>query len=192
MKKLHIYLFRHGQTTFNRDKRFTGWKNPPLTELGRENAETIAGYLKNKKFEVAVTSGLNRANDTLDTVLEHHPECSVTIEDRRVTERSYGSLAGKTHEAVIKKYGQKKYDMWHRGYRVRPPEGESFTDVEKRVKPFIKELIATMKRDKFSVAISAHGNSIRVFRKIMEKMSEAESSSWSIPFDKVFTYTVEA
>lgn len=189
--KLHIYLFRHGQTTYNRDKRFTGWKNPPLTKLGFENAEVVSQKLKTKKIQVAITSGLKRSKITLDQVLKHHPECGVIIEDKRIIERGYGSISGKTHASIIKKYGQEQYDRWHRGYRIRPPEGESFLDVEQRVKPFIRELIAAMKKDKINVAISAHGNSIRLFRKIMERASEKEASSWTIPFDKVYSYTIE-
>jgi len=189
--KYHIYLFRHGQTTYNRDLRFTGWKNPPLTELGEQQADTVAKILAKKKFQVAITSGLKRADDTLETVIQNHPECQVIIKDWRMAERSYGALAGKTHAAVIKKHGEKQYEKWHRSYRERPPEGESFADVEKRVKPFLRELTAAMKKDKFNVAISAHGNSIRVFRKIIEHTSEAEASSWTIPYDKVFTYQVE-
>ena len=189
--KFHIYLFRHGQTTYNRDKRFTGWTNPPLTKLGIENATTVAKKLKGKKIQVAVTSGLKRSKDTLIEVLKFHPECKVVIEDRRMIERSYGSISGKQHTSIIKKYGQEQYDRWHRGYSVRPPDGESFKDVERRVKPFIKELVGVVKKDKVNVAISAHGNSIRLFRKIMEGATEAETSSWVIPFDKVYTYTIE-
>ena len=192
MKKLHIYLFRHGQTTYNRDKRFTGWKNPPLTELGRKHAATVSKKLAKKRFQVAITSGFKRADETLKTVLEGHPECGVIIKDQRMAERSYGSLEGKLHAAVIEKYGEKQYERWHRGYRVRPPGGESFADVEKRVRPFVRELVTAMKKDRFNVAVSAHGNSIRVFRKIMERASEEKASSWTIPYDEIFTYTVEA
>jgi bisphosphoglycerate-dependent phosphoglycerate mutase len=71
------------------------------------------------------------------------------------------------------------------------PKGESFADVEKRVKSFINSLGAYIQKNEVNVAISAHGNSIRLFRKIVEKHTEKEAVSWEIPYDKVFTYKVE-
>jgi bisphosphoglycerate-dependent phosphoglycerate mutase len=190
MKKegLKIYLFRHGQTTYNRDGRFTGLHDAKLTELGKKHALKIASQLKNKKFQVAFHTSLSRSKDTLAPVLKNHSECKTVLEDDRMIERSYGTLAGEKHESVIKKFGEEHYEHWHRGFGDRPPKGESFADVEKRVKPFIKDLIKFMKKDKVNVAISAHGNSIRLFRKIMEKASVKETVKWIIPYDKVFVY----
>ena len=107
-------------------------------------------------------------------------------------ERSYGNLSGKSHQEVIKRYGQVQYDKWHRGYGVenRPPKGESFADVEKRVRSFIKDLKKFMRKNKVNVAISAHGNSIRLFRKIMGRASRKDVVKWFIPYDKVFEYEV--
>ena len=156
-----IYVFRHGQTTYNRDKRFTGFKDAKLTSLGIKQARIIAKKLKNKKIEAAFYTRLSRSKDTLKEVLKYHPECIKQIKDDRMIERSYGLLEGKTHDVIIKKYGKKQFDKWHRGFYDRPPKGESFADVEKRVKPFIRDLIKLIKKKKVSVAISAHGNSIR-------------------------------
>lgn len=191
-KRLNIYLFRHGQTTFNRDKRFTGSMDAKLTELGKKHARIIAKKLKSKKFQVAIHTSLSRSKDTLKPVLKYHPECVILIQDDRVIERDYGKLSGKLHEAVIKRYGQEQYDRWHRGYyeKDRPPRGECFKDVEKRVRSFIKDLKKFTKKNNVNVAISAHGNSIRLFRKIMEKASVEEATSWFIPYDKVFTYKI--
>jgi len=187
-----IYLFRHGQTTYNRDGRFTGFQDAKLTAQGKKHAQTIAKELKNKKFQVAIHTRLSRSKDTLKPVLKFHPECKLIIQDDRMIERSYGTLSGKLHSTMIEKYGQAKYDAWHRGYytKDRPPKGECFADVEKRVKSFIKDLKKLMKKNKVNVAISAHGNSIRLFRKIMEKASVKDTVSWFIPYDKVFEYSV--
>lgn len=189
-KKFKIYLFRHGQTTFNRDKIFTGFKDAKLTNLGKKQAQVIANKLKNKNFQVAFYTRLSRSKDTLKPVLKYHPECKILIEDNRMIERSYGKLEGISHEKIIKKYGQKKFDCWHRGFTCRPPKGESFKDVEKRVKSFIKYLKKFIKQNKVNVSISAHGNSIRLFRKIMEKASIKQTTEWFIPYDKVFVYEV--
>lgn len=191
MKKgLKIYLFRHGQTTFNRDKIFTGWKNAKLTEKGKKQARVISKKLKGKKFEVAVQTSLSRSKDTLKIVLKNHPECVLVLEDDRMIERSYGSLAGKSHKTIIQKYGEGQYEKWHRGFNCRPPKGESFADVEKRVRNFIKDLKRFMKKKDVNVAISAHGNSIRLFRKIMEGLSVKETCEIFVPYDKVFEYEV--
>jgi len=191
-KRLKVYLFRHGQTTFNRDGRFTGQSESKLTKKGIIHANTIAKKLKKKKFQVAIHTRLSRSKDTLKPVLKNHPECKMIMEDDRMIERSYGTLSGKLHSATIKKYGQEQYDSWHRGYdeKSRPPKGECFKDVEKRVKSFLKDLKKFMKKNNANVAISAHGNSIRLFRKIMEKATIKETVSWFIPYDKVFEYKI--
>lgn len=187
-----IYLFRHGKTDFNRDKRFTGFKDSKLTKQGINHAKQIAKKLKNKKIQLAIHTKLSRSKDTLKPVLKTHPECKIILEDNRMIERSYGKLEGKYHKEVLKKYGKKQFEKWHRGYNEnsRPPNGECFKDVEKRVKSFIKDLKKLIKKNKVNVAISAHGNSIRLFRKIMEKSTIKETTSWTIPYDKVFEYKI--
>ena len=214
-----IYLFRHGKTTFNRDGRFTGTMDAKLTDEGRKHARIIAKKLKGKKFEVAIRTHLSRSKDTLKPVLESHPECKIVLEDDRMIERSYGDLQGTTHEQFIDRIGEQSYDLRvhgdaienlepklrekveeflgteeynaiHRGYKVAAPGGESFRDVEKRVKSFIKWLKKYMRKNKVNVAISAHGNSIRLFRKIMERAPKKSVVNWFIPYDKVFEYDV--
>jgi bisphosphoglycerate-dependent phosphoglycerate mutase family 1 len=220
MKRGHkIFLFRHGKTTYNRDGRFTGQSEAKLTAEGRNHAQIIAKKLKNEKFQVAIHTRLSRSKDTLRPVLEFHPECKIILEDDRVIERSYGELEGTTHEQFIDRIGEQSYDLRvhgdaienlepklrekvedflgkeeykaiHRGYKVAAPGGESFKDVEKRVKSFIKDLKKFMRKNKVNVAISAHGNSIRLFRKIMERAPKKSVVSWFIPYDKVFEYTI--
>ncbi len=219
-KKYHIYLFRHGQTTYNRDQKFTGWQNPPLTSLGKKQAHLLAKKLQHKKFQVAFQTSLERSKQTLNIILKSHPECKTIKEDNRMTERNYGSLNGLTHEKFIDNMGRKlyklevegdlitelskedkkriehllgkeEYDAIHRGFNIPPLKGESFADVEKRVHSFVKDLLSFIKKNKVSVAISAHGNSIRLFKKIMEKASVEKTCSWTISHEKVYTYTVE-
>jgi 2,3-bisphosphoglycerate-dependent phosphoglycerate mutase len=221
MTKLKIYLFRHGQTYYNKNKIFTGWKDSKLTPKGVKQARIIAKKLKNKKFQVAFYTRLSRSKDTLKEVLKYHPECKKLIKDDKMIERSYGNLQGMSHKKFIKLMGERKlnlmkqgdaienldkesrkeiqellgrseYDAVHRGYNIPPPKGESFAMVEKRVKEFIKELKKFMKKEKVNVAISAHGNSIRLFRKIMEKASKKETVKWIIPYEDYFEYTIEA
>jgi 2,3-bisphosphoglycerate-dependent phosphoglycerate mutase len=189
---LKIYVFRHGETFFNRDRKFTGWMDSKLTKSGIDDAKIIAIRLKDKKFQAAFQTSLSRSQDTLKEVLKFHPECKKIITDDRITERNYGKLNGHTHLEIVRKYGPKQYDLWHRGFYNRPPGGESFADIEKRVGSFVKDLIKFMKKEKVNVAISAHGNSIRIFRKIMEKSPVSEVVSWFIPYDNYYEYTIQA
>ena len=189
--KYHIYVFRHGQTYFNKEKKFTGWKESKLTPLGVKQAKKIALELKNKKIDIAFQTPQSRSKDTLKQVLKYHPECKRIITDKRMIERSYGKLEGLRHEEIIKKYGLEQFNKWHRGFNDRPPSGESFADVEKRVSGFIRDLKKLIKREKVNVAISASGNSIRLFRKIMEKKGKEDAIKWVIPYDKYFSYVLE-
>jgi 2,3-bisphosphoglycerate-dependent phosphoglycerate mutase len=193
MKKVNgyeIYLFRHGQTDFNRDSKFTGFVDAKLTKTGKEDAQIVAIRLKKKKFGTAFHTSLSRSKDTLKEVIKFHPECKKLICDNRMIERSYGEIAGKTHLQVVKKYSPEKYDLWHRSWDISPPKGESFSDVERRVSEFILDLKKYIKENKTNVVISAHGNSIRLFRKIMEKLSIKETCEIYIPYDKVFVYKI--
>jgi len=188
--KLKIYLFRHGESFFNRAKEFTGWKDSRLTKEGYKNARKVAQRLKNKKFQVAYRTRLSRSKNTLKEVLKYHPECKEVIEDDRMIERSYGKLQGKKHTTIINKYGKKQFDIWHRSYDVPPPGGESIKMVEKRVKSFIKDLLKKMKKEKVNVGIAAHGNSMRPFRKYFEKLTLQEMMKLENPWDDYFEYTI--
>jgi bisphosphoglycerate-dependent phosphoglycerate mutase len=199
---------------------FTGHKHTKLTFRGKIDAKRVAKKLKNKKFEVAFHTSLPRSKETLNYVLKFHPECKKILIDDRMIERSYGILEGTKHKDFIKKVGKKSYDLRvegdaienlkpalrrkvekflgeeeykaiHRGYEVAAPRGESFLDVEKRVKSFIVYLKKFMKKNKVNAAISAHGNSIRLFRKVMENASREKTVKWFIPYDKVFVYDLE-
>ena len=176
---------------YNKNKIFTGGKDSRLTLLGKKQAEIIAKKLKDKQIDVAFQTSLSRSKDTLKEVLKHHPECKKIIIDDRMVERNYGFLEGKSHKKIIEKYGKKQYEKWHRGWDNPPKKGESFKMVEKRVKIFIKNLISFMKKNKVNVGISSHGNSMRLFKKIIEKASIKEACLWNIPYDKYFEYTIK-
>jgi len=214
-----IYLFRHGRTVYNVKGLFCGHKHTRLVLRGKRDAEKVAKKLKSKSIQVAIHTSLPRSKQTLSYFLKFHPECKKIIVDDRMIERSYGNLEGTTHKQFIKKIGKNSYDLRvegdsienlapklrkkvenflgeeeykaiHRGYNVAAPNGESFADVEKRVEDFIKYLRKFIKKNKVNVAISAHGNSIRLFRKIMEKASKDKAIKWFIPYNKVFEYTL--
>ena len=187
---MKIFLFRHGQTEYNRDSKFTGFFDSRLSKTGIDDAKIVAERLKKEKFKIAFRTSLSRSKDTLKEVLKFHTECKEVLEDDRMKERNYGDLNGKTHLQVVQKFGVQKYDLWHRSWDIRPPKGESFLDVEKRVKSFIIDLKKLAKETNANIAISAHGNSIRLFRKIMEGLSIKETCEIYIPYDKVYEYKI--
>ena len=188
---LKIYLFRHGQTYFNEYHQFTGWKDSKLAKEGIKSARIISEKLKNKKIDIAFETRLSRSKQTLKEVLRFHPECKKIVVDDRMIERSYGLLEGKFHKTIIKKCGRKRFDIWHRSYNISPPQGESIKTVEKRVLSFIKYLIGYMKKNKVNVAISAHGNSMRPFRRYFEKWSIKHTMEVEMPYDNYFEYTIK-
>lgn len=188
--KLKIYLFRHGMTQDNSDGAFSGWRDVPLNQRGIRDAKIVALRLKDKRFTLAFQSDLIRSKQTLKEVLKFHKHVKI-ITDKRIKERNYGKLQGKSHWEIAKKSGVKKYDSWHRGYDTRPPGGESLKDVEARVLAFIKDLIEIMGGEKVNVAVSAHGNSMRAFRKYFEKLTNSEMCGLYNDFENIYEYDVE-
>ena len=169
---------------------FTGWLDSKLTSLGIQQAKELGLMLKDKKIDIAYQSRLSRSIDTLDEVLKFHPECKQRITDDRIIERSYGDLSGYKHAEIIDIHGVGKFDKWHRGWADQPPHGESFADVEVRVKNFINFLKSIYRGQNIGIAISAHGNSIRLFRKIMENAKIKDVVDWTIPYDQYFEYEI--
>jgi 2,3-bisphosphoglycerate-dependent phosphoglycerate mutase len=188
--KLNIYLFRHGETYYNKSRRFTGRKNSRLTPTGINHSSIIAEKLREMIFGIAFKSSLSRSSDTLRTVLKYHPECKKIIIDDRIIERSYGDLENKFHMSIIKKFGRKQFDIWHRSYDTPPPGGESIKMVETRVQSFIADLIPLMRRKRVNVAISAHGNSMRPIRRYFEDLTIKQMMNLEIPFDEYFKYII--
>jgi len=189
--KRHIYIFRHGETCYNKSKRFTGRVNSNLTSEGIKQTNLIAEKLRKKAFQIAFKTSLSRSSNSLKIVLKHHPECKRVIVDDRIIERSYGDLERKHHKTVIKKYGKEQFDIWHRSYDVPPPGGESIKMVEKRVLSFINDLLALIEKEKINVAISAHNNSMRPFRKYFENLTLKQMMALENPYNTYFDYTVQ-
>ena len=189
--KLHIYIFRHGETNFNRNRRFTGSVNSRLTPEGIAQTNVVAEKLRKKNFQIAFKTSLSRSSNSLEIVLKHHPECKRVLVDDRMIERSYGVLERKYHKTVIKKYGKRQFDIWHRSYNIPPPGGESIKMVEKRVLSFVRELLSLMKREKINVVISAHNNSMRPFRKYFENLTIKQMMQLENPYNKYFHYAIE-
>lgn len=167
-----LIVFRHGESEDNLLKIFSGWRDVGLTPRGVQQAMALAELLKNKKIDVCITSPLRRTLDTAKYALKYHPHIKIET-DQRIIERNYGDLMGTSKEELqMKNPGLAA--KYRRAYDFPPPNGESLEMVETRVTPFILELKERMLRDRINVAISCHGNSMRIIRRHFEKLTLLE------------------
>ena len=159
-----LILIRHGQSEWNELNLFTGWKNPGLTKKGEKEA-TDAGKLLREKgiiFDIAFTSALKRAQDTLTIILKEIDQTSLKIiKDQSLNERDYGDLSGLNKDEARKKWGEDKVHQWRRSYDIPPPGGESLKNTADRVLPYYESNIVPKINEGLNVLITAHGNSLR-------------------------------
>jgi 2,3-bisphosphoglycerate-dependent phosphoglycerate mutase len=169
-----LVLVRHGQSEWNLKNLFTGWKDIDLTEKGIEEARVAGKKLKAQglSFDVAFTSGLKRAQNTLDLLLAEMGQGNIPIHrDPALNERDYGDLVGMNKDDARKKWGEEQVLIWRRSYDVQPPGGESLKDTVARTLPyFIQEILPAVLRGQRSI-VSAHGNSLRALVMVLEKLS---------------------
>lgn len=174
-----VVAFRHGESEDNRRRIFSGWRDSALTETGKAQARALAPKLKDTKIDLAITSDLNRSKDTARLALAQNPDVRFE-EDWRIKERNYGDLMGKSKEDAMR-LDPEKAILWRRSYDVAPPNGESIEMVERRVWPFLDELLARIRRDKLNVALSLHGNSMRAVRRYFEGMDIVDEMTHENP-----------
>lgn len=160
--KATLVLVRHGQSLWNAQNRFTGWVDVPLTNLGREEARRGAQKLQHLRFDVAYTSALQRAQETLAIMLSElgQKDCPV-IRDAALNERHYGDLSGLNKAQTAERHGEEQVKIWRRSYDVAPPNGESLKMTAERAIPFFDRAIMGDLRQGLNVLVCAHGNSNR-------------------------------
>ena len=207
MKK--IVLLRHGESAWNRENRFTGWKDVDLTETGVAEARA-AGRLLAKEgydFDFTFTSVLRRAIKTLNLALEEMDRLWLPVEKHwRLNERHYGALQGLDKAETAAKFGEKQVHVWRRSYDVPPPAlepsdernaardrryaslapgevplTECLKDTVERVIPYWKERIAPRVADGERILIAAHGNSIRAMIKYFDALCDEAIVAVNVP-----------
>ena len=169
-----LVLIRHGQSLWNLENRFTGWVDVPLTDQGRAEARRAGELIKDIKFDVAYTSVLTRAQETLDLVLGVIGQRPPVIRDQALNERHYGDLQGLNKADTAKRYGDAQVKLWRRSYDIPPPNGESLELTAKRTLPFYDRAIAGDLRQGKNVLVVAHGNSNRSIVMQLDKLSREE------------------
>jgi len=213
-----LVLLRHGESTWNRENRFTGWTDVDLSERGREEAAAAGRLLKESgfTFDLAFTSVLKRAIRTLWAVQDEMDLMWIPVHrDWRLNERHYGALQGLNKSETAERYGEEQVKIWRRSYDTPPPAldpgdprfpgrdpryrsldpeslplTECLKDTVARVLPCWHGRIAPAIRAGQRVLITAHGNSLRALVKYLDGVSEADIVGLNIPTGMPLVYTL--
>jgi 2,3-bisphosphoglycerate-dependent phosphoglycerate mutase len=158
-----LALVRHGQSLWNLENRFTGWVDVPLTEEGEKEARRGGELLAETGigFDVAYTSVLSRATETLRIIMEVTGLACPVIRDPALNERHYGDLQGLNKARTAERFGDEQVHIWRRSFATAPPNGESLKDTSERTLPFFERAILGDIAEGKDVLVSAHGNSLR-------------------------------
>ena len=196
-----LVLLRHGQSQWNLENRFTGWKDIGLSEKGVLEAKESGRLIKEKKIPIdaVYSSKLKRANDTAIIAMKeanydhlfNNGELIMT-KNIAVNERDYGDLTGLNKQETAEKYGKEQVHIWRRSYDVNPPGGESLKNVVERVKPYFESTMKMDLKDEKNVLLSAHGNSLRALFLILNFYTPETISTAEIPTGKPFIIEYES
>ena len=172
MANAKLVLVRHGLSVYNDQNRFTGWKDIDLNQQGRDEAKEAVNLLIDYKFDMAFTSDLIRAKNTLSIILEGINQKDIPIiENRALNERDYGDLIGQNKAEAAEKFGDEQVHIWRRSFDTPPPGGESLKDTANRVIPYLKNEIMPLVSSGKNILVSAHGNSIRAIVMYLQNYS---------------------
>jgi 2,3-bisphosphoglycerate-dependent phosphoglycerate mutase len=216
---IKVVLLRHGESTWNKENRFTGWTDVDLSDKGRVEADEAGAVLKagGYTFDVAYTSVLKRAIRTLWIALDQLDLMWIPVHRSwRLNERHYGGLQGLNKAETAAKYGEAQVKIWRRSYDVPPPVltpdderypghdprykaltaaelplTECLKDTVARFLPLWHDAIAPAIRSGQKVLIAAHGNSLRALVKYLDNVSEAEIVELNIPTGMPLVYELD-
>ena len=187
-----LVLVRHGQSQWNLENRFTGWVDVPLSPLGEQEAKAAGEKLKQYRFDLAFTSNLQRAQNTLGYILEAIGQTNIPVtKDIALNERHYGALQGLNKEETAKKFGAEQVHIWRRSYDVPPPKektelnpegiSESLQDTAARTLPYWEQKIFPQILAGKNVLVAAHGNSLRSIVMHLDKLTKEQVLELNIP-----------
>ncbi|MGZ3885187.1 MAG: 2,3-bisphosphoglycerate-dependent phosphoglycerate mutase [Bacteroidia bacterium] len=176
-----LIIFRHGQSVWNLENKFTGWVDVDLSPKGIEEARSAGVKLNGYTFDYAYASALKRAQNTLSIALDAAKHKPLTaIYDQALNERMYGDLQGLNKADTVAKFGEEQVKIWRRSYDIAPPKGESLKDTAARVIPYFEKEIAPKLKQGKNVVIAAHGNSLRALIMYLEKMTPEQILEFEI------------
>jgi 2,3-bisphosphoglycerate-dependent phosphoglycerate mutase len=215
-----LVLLRHGESTWNKENRFTGWTDVDLTDKGREEAKNAGQLLKSGgyAFDLLFTSLLKRAIRTSNIALDELDQLWLPVERSwRLNERHYGALQGLNKAETAAQHGEDQVKIWRRAYAIAPPPlaanddrhpsrdprykdlppadlplTESLKDTVARFLPYWHEAIAPRIKGGKRVLIVAHGNSLRALVKFLDNISDDEIVELNIPTGIPLVYELDA
>ena len=216
---MKVVLIRHGESQWNLENRFTGWKDVDLSPKGIEEAKAAGKALKEMGlvFDIAYTSYLKRAIKTLNFVLEEMDELYIPVNKSwRLNERHYGALQGLNKAETAKKYGDEQVHIWRRSFDIAPPSidetseyypksdrryadladkdiplGESLKDTIARVLPYWHSNISKSLEEGKNVIVAAHGNSLRALIKYLLNISDEEILNLNLTTGKPLVFEID-
>ena len=216
---MKLVLIRHGESAWNLENRFTGWKDVDLSPKGIEEAKAAGKILKemNLTFDVAYTSYLKRAIKTLNIVLEEMDELYIPVyKSWRLNERHYGALQGLNKAETAKKYGDEQVHIWRRSFDIAPPSidkdseyypksdrryadlpdseiplGESLKDTIARVLPYWHSDISKSLQEGKNVIVAAHWNSLRALIKYLLNISNEDILNLNLVTGKPMVFEID-
>jgi len=196
----NLILVRHGQSLWNKERRFTGWADIDLTEDGKSEAKYAGQLIKklNIQFDAYFTSELKRAKNSLSIILKILEKSNVEIvKSSALNERHYGDLTGLNKDETIKKFGNEQVQIWRRSFDIAPPSmdkkhpyknkinssilSESLKDTFQRVIPYYEKKIQPLISLKKNILIVFHGNSCRSLLKKIFNISDQKIIELEIP-----------
>jgi 2,3-bisphosphoglycerate-dependent phosphoglycerate mutase len=216
---IKLVLLRHGESTWNKENRFTGWTDVDLSDKGREEAHKAGQLLKNEgySFDMAYTSVLKRAIRTLWTVMDEMDLMWIPVKRSwRLNERHYGALQGLNKAETAAKYGEQQVFIWRRSYDIPPPcltqddarfpgrdpryaglkpadlpLTESLKDTVARFMPYWHQTLAPAIKSGQKLIIAAHGNSLRALVKYLDNIPDTEIAEMNIPTGVPLIYELD-
>ena len=196
----NLILVRHGQSQWNKEKRFTGWADIDLTEKGKKEAKYAGQLIKklNIEFDVCFTSKLKRAINTSEIILKVLNKNNIKVcKTSDLNERHYGELTGLNKDEIAKKFGIKQVLIWRRSLNIAPPPmkknhpykkkinsnilSESLKDTFNRVVPYYNENIKPLIISKKNILVIFHGNSCRALLMKIFNISKKKIDKFEIP-----------
>ena len=190
-----LVLVRHGQSEWNEENLFTGWRDPDLTAQGVDEARRAGEALKAQgmTFDLGFTSLLQRAQKTCALLLEHQGQTDLPVtRHEELNERDYGDLSGLNKDDAREKWGEEQVHIWRRSFDIPPPGGESLKDTAERVLPFFNSEIMPLIKQEKDILIAAHGNSLRALVMQLDGLSAEQIIGVNIGTGEPYCYEMKA
>ena len=186
-----LILVRHGESLWNAIDLWTGLTDISLSEKGRDEARLAGSSLKDLKIDIAFTSVLRRAKETLDEIKKIlNLDSLQVVENEALNEKNYGVFTGKNKWEVEKEVGKELFIQIRRGWNYQIPNGESLKDVYDRVIPYYQKEMLPKLKDGKNVLVVAHGNSLRALVKYLENITDKGVENLEIATGEIYIYDI--